>query len=84
MDSKVREINPTDTIKNKLGMLTKKGNEHGERRENEKNGNWKQRIGNWVIGVITLKWEIIWTGSLPHHAGSYLKCYIPSWTLIMK
>ena len=39
MDSKVREINPTDTIKNKLGMLTKKGNEHGERRENEKNGN---------------------------------------------
>ena len=38
MDSKAREINPPDTIKNKLGMLTKKGNEHGERRENEKVG----------------------------------------------
>jgi len=45
MDSKAREINPRETITNKFGMLLKKGNEHGERRENEK---WELKAENWM------------------------------------
>ena len=46
MDSKAREINPPDTVKNKLGMLTKRETSTGNAGKMKK---WELKAENWKL-----------------------------------